>query len=392
MIKCDNCGRENPDNFNFCIDCGHDLQAQSARKPAGAGAAPAARPVAPRPIPLAAKPLAAAPKPIPVAPKPAGPAHVAPANLKPRPLSPAPVAPPGAGVAPTPAIRLPGAPGPAVAPPSAPAPAAGPMSKCPKCGTENPAGNTFCGNCGHRVHGAEGQPEEKKTMFMHAVSVPAERKLEGKLVTINPDGSEGMVYSLKGEETVAGRSQGIILFMDDKFVSPRHAKFTFRENKLYVLDEKSLNGVFVRLKGEAEIEPGTSIRVGKQLLRFTSIDHLEMLPEAREKKEDTLFFGGPDAGYWGRLDQVMEGGRIGDVHLLSGNEVLVGRSDGDILFPEDGFVSGRHAAFSRRDGPRFLVRDLGSSNGTFLRITKETELKQDDFLLIGNKLLRVEIR
>src|SRR5207245_6781875 len=101
-------------------------------------------------------------------------------------------------------------------------------------------------------------------------------------------------------------------------------------------------------------------------------------------------WGSPDPGYRARLIQLLEGGRRGDAFPLHDGENLIGRESGDIAFPGDGFVSGRHAIVAVR-GERVTVRDVGSSNGTFLRLAAPTPLENNDQLLIGRQLLRVEI-
>ena len=57
----------------------------------------------------------------------------------------------------------------------------------------------------------------------------------------------------------------------------------------------------------------------------------------------------------------------GPAFPLFDETVVLGRERGDILFPEDGYVSGTHAQLTLRDGQVYLS-DLGSSNGTFFRI------------------------
>ena len=71
----------------------------------------------------------------------------------------------------------------------------------------------------------------------------------------------------------------------------------------------------------------------------------------------------------------------------------LGRERGDILFPEDGYVSGLHCRLTW-DGQRLFLTDLGSSNGTFVngRRIVESELRDGDVILIGPVVLRyVEI-
>lgn len=91
----------------------------------------------------------------------------------------------------------------------------------------------------------------------------------------------------------------------------------------------------------------------------------------------------------GRLHLVMEGGQPGEVYEL-GDETSIGRSNGQITFPHDGFMSGRHARIVRRGG-KYALSDEGSRNGTFVKIKGEIELEPGDMILIGKQLFRFEV-
>lgn len=69
------------------------------------------------------------------------------------------------------------------------------------------------------------------------------------------------------------------------------------------------------------------------------------------------------------------------------DETVIGRMNGDITFPHDDYMSGRHARIARRAGKYFLT-DEDSRNGSFIRIKKEVEIKTGDFILIGKQLFR----
>jgi pSer/pThr/pTyr-binding forkhead associated (FHA) protein len=86
--------------------------------------------------------------------------------------------------------------------------------------------------------------------------------------------------------------------------------------------------------------------------------------------------------------------------------VVLGRDGNDINFPDDPFISGRHAQVGI-DGSgatpddagesvsrwEIVLQDLGSKNGTFVRIRpgKDTPLAHGDYVFMGQQLLRVEI-
>lgn len=75
-------------------------------------------------------------------------------------------------------------------------------------------------------------------------------------------------------------------------------------------------------------------------------------------------------------------------YALRTPETLFGRSKGAYTFPEDHYMSTTHARMKLQNGQYFL-EDLGSRNGTFMRIRKRALVGDRDTLMIGRKLLRV---
>jgi pSer/pThr/pTyr-binding forkhead associated (FHA) protein len=65
----------------------------------------------------------------------------------------------------------------------------------------------------------------------------------------------------------------------------------------------------------------------------------------------------------------------------------IGRTEGDIRFPDDQFLSPLHAKLSWEEG-QFLVRDLGSRNGTWVFLEEPQRLTDGDLILIGSQVLR----
>jgi pSer/pThr/pTyr-binding forkhead associated (FHA) protein len=65
----------------------------------------------------------------------------------------------------------------------------------------------------------------------------------------------------------------------------------------------------------------------------------------------------------------------------------IGRTEADIRFPEDQFLSPLHAKLSWEEG-RLEVRDLGSRNGTWVFLEGPYRLTDGDLILIGSQVLR----
>jgi RNA polymerase subunit RPABC4/transcription elongation factor Spt4 len=74
----------------------------------------------------------------------------------------------------------------------------------------------------------------------------------------------------------------------------------------------------------------------------------------------------------------------------AGEELTIGKAaDCHLSSPADEYLSRRHARLTVKDGQVFL-EDLGSSNGTFLRIRRPAALEAGDEILAGTCLFRLE--
>jgi len=218
---------------------------------------------------------------------------------------------------------------------------------------------------------------------------------EGRLVVVHKDGGEGESFPLQDQVDV-GRESGECIFADDRYMAPRHARVTRRDGALYIRDLGTPNGVYFRLRKEENgvlLEDQDLILLGQQVLRFEIVKDAEAGFGATSE-QGTLVFGTPAAPRYARLSQRTTEGVSCDVFHVRKPETVLGRESGDVVFPDDPFMSRRHASVRVSDGPgrTFRLADLGSSNGTFVRIRGEVQLKHGDEVRVGQQLLRVDLQ
>jgi hypothetical protein len=429
MTVCNRCGKENQDHYKFCLGCGAELTA--APKPGGdmgmmktmmsdtpgssSMGGPMGGPMAGGPMggpmpggpmggPMSggpmAGPMAGGPMGGPMAGGPrgnAGPMPVGPGGRPGAPLGGGmgpgmgamptgmpPAGPLGGPAMPPPMGPPPGVPGfsPGFAPPAGAAPG---MRRCPSCGSDVPQTFRFCGTCGFRMD--EGSAPMQLPQPPPGAIAPGMmgggqlQRSRLSMTLIRPDGTEGGTHDLRPGENKLGRSFGA-LFENDGYLSPVHALLDIRGQNAMVRDLDSLNGVFVKMTQEEELASGQIIRIGQELLRF------ELIAAPEPTADGTELMGSPNGGFWGKLTVIIGRDITGAAFPLLGESVTLGRERGDINFPDDGYVSGLHARITLRDGRVFLA-DLGSSNGTFIKVNGERAVGHESFVLLGQQLFRL---
>jgi hypothetical protein len=380
MTVCNRCGKENQDHYKFCLGCGAELTA-ATRPDVGnmktMMAEPGASPVASAPLasglggPMRA-PGNAVPQAVPQAmPRgPSGPmAGMPPSGPLGNPMLPPAMQPP---MGPPPGV-------PGFSPGFAPPAAAAGMRRCPSCGSDVPPSFRFCGTCGFRMD----EPSGLNQMPVAPVAVPAMQRARLSMTLIRPDGTEGGSHELRPGENKLGRSFGAV-FENDGYLSPVHAQLDIRGPNAMVRDLDSLNGVFVKMTQEEELTTGQIIRIGQELLRF------ELIAAPEPTADGTELMGSPNPGYWGKLTVIIGRDITGAAFPLLGDSSTLGRERGDINFPDDGYVSGLHARVTLRDN-RVYLADLGSSNGTFIKVNGERAVGHESFVLLGQQLFRLNL-
>ncbi len=293
------------------------------------------------------------------------------------------------------------------------------MVRCGSCLQENRDGATVCRRCASQIRETRVRPQRLSAAAPVGAGVgegagvgvgvgvgagatsevpgrvPRGRRapgaavnVRGRLVSVLPNGQDDRVYWLEDDQIDIGRKQGEIR-LEDPQLAPRHARLnlTLGGAMLTPLDRR--NGVYVRLRSIVELADGDHILIGRQVLRFEVLPEHERRP--RPATEDgVVLFGTPAPTAWGRLRQLTSSGLGRDLYHLSRSEITLGREQADLVFADDEFLSRRHAQLTILRG-KPVLQDLGSSNGTYLRLRAPQVVVPGDMIRLGDQLLRFEL-
>jgi len=210
-----------------------------------------------------------------------------------------------------------------------------------------------------------------------------------RLVSVNRDGTDGTAYHLTGDAVDVGSGHVDVRVTGDRHIADRHVRFEHSGGAVKVIPLEDLNGVMWRVREPTEILSGAELLFGREVCRVDVLTKAEV--EVRVlTQHGVALFSSPIRKPWARLKHVWANGVIGDVRYFFADEVIVGREEGDIIFTDDEFMSRRHAVFRRR-GERCILEDLGSSNGTFLRLDGPTLATDGDYFRVGDHMFRFEL-
>lgn len=249
---------------------------------------------------------------------------------------------------------------------------------CRSCLTSVPRGHKFCGRCGEPVPDAIAN-------FMTQYWSDMQDPSKARLILVHGQGMDGLSYHLKADQHIVGRN-GQLEFPDDVFVSPTHANFFYRNNRLVVRDEGSLNGVYLRVRGSTSIAAGDTFMAGNHVFR------VDLMPKPTDAADGdgTAFYSSPKQPMTFRVSEVLSGGGFGVTVCSAGKRIDIGRENSDLNFSGDAQMESSHCSVEEKGG-KFELTDHDTRNGTYVRIKAEVELGHGDYLFVGRKLLRVEL-
>ena len=170
--------------------------------------------------------------------------------------------------------------------------------------------------------------------------------------------------------TTIGRLGASVSFPDDSMLSDQHAAISHGPAGLELRNLGSQHGVFLKLpEGRVvTLTSGMIVKAGRQWLVVRDIGgSREVVHCDTAGKEVTRY-------------------RVAESTTL----VLGRTAPATILSSDDSTLSRRHLSISLEDG-QLLMRDLGSRNGTYLKVDRRWPLADGDQIWLGNQLLRVVV-
>jgi class 3 adenylate cyclase len=226
------------------------------------------------------------------------------------------------------------------------------------------------------------------TVVMSAAKAAAVPKV--KLQRILKDGTAGEEYKLKNEKLEIGRLRGDVQFPEDEKMAPLHARFSMEKDQLFIEDISGVSSVFIGLIATYPLRDGDIVRMGEQIFRFREKVEAVANAAARgttildlsttmDEPVAELIFVGPDF-----LDTPA---RL----PLNDEEVSFGRTRGTYIFPEDPFMSRAHAKLYHR-GEDFFLEDVGSRNGTFVKVRNKAPVPAGATVLVGSQVLKADVQ
>lgn len=260
---------------------------------------------------------------------------------------------------------------------------------CSACSNPvTPGVDVFCARCGARVTSSS-EPPASTTPPMGTAVFSARSTVNGpKISVLDSAGQVSRTVTMDAADTTIGRADGELRFGDDVYMSPVHAQLSFRDGQLFLRDLGSRNGTWLYATEPYKLQDGDTILIGSQIIRFRRLGYPgPNPPEADATRRLGSAVPSADVAV---LQQLRADGSARDsCHLSPARSVVVGRTEGDWLFPYDQTMSGRHAEI-RSEDLEFIVLDLGSRNGIAVAVRGERPVKAGQRILLGDQTLRVE--
>ena len=204
-----------------------------------------------------------------------------------------------------------------------------------------------------------------------------------KVQQVKQDGAVGVEKEVDTGVLTVGRGDADLSFPNDAKLAALHARFSVEGDQLFVEDLSEGLGVYLRLTAIHTLMDGDQVIMGNQVLDFHEKSQVMATAAATGTHliEISSLLNGPVA-------QFVSAESPEDRYPLTEETVEWGRSKGSYTFPEDRFMSRTHCRVYQR-GENFFLEDLGSRNGTFVRIRGKQAVAPGTTVRLGGQILKV---
>ena len=227
-----------------------------------------------------------------------------------------------------------------------------------------------CGKAGELAIAVSPTSEERRTPTV-TPPIPSEpsdaKRAVTQVVSLLPDGTVEESFPITNETTRIGRCATEITFSQDVYMADHHATLMQRGAQYLIEDTGAGSGVWIRVPpghGRSVVD-GDTIWLGAQIIMVTK-----------------------SATGWA-VAHYNSAGVLRGEHAIGDKGILVGRSTPIPLDPADMGLSRRHAQL-RVDEGTLKVFDLGSTNGSYVKISGPVALANGDEIRVASKWLRFE--
>lgn len=213
---------------------------------------------------------------------------------------------------------------------------------------------------------------------------PVHRPPMGVLTVFDDGGTDGEVVRVRPDAFVIGRSEGDLRIPHDGMMSARHARlsreFDRGRYRWFLTDLESRNGTFIRVNA-APLQHGSVVLIGSRRYRFHDATH---------QPAGTTGAGAATVGFqavnpadlFPSVAEVRPDGSEGTPFLLHQDAATIGRdSKRCALVLDDPMASPVHARFFRDGKGGWQVENLGSLNGTWVKVARAPVGRGAQFLL-----------
>ena len=318
MIKCPHCSEECDENESHCFNCFHELGSESSANTASIDSQ-TVRNESDAPEPAAVKPVVPVPEP-----------RAEEVFTKPS---------PSAAAKPTRAER-------------------------PSEAISQPPSNTGAG-------------KDKASRF-----TPLQRPPMAVLRIFDDNGKDFEAVRIREGKLTIGRKDGDVLIPHDPMMSGKHCSIACKlvddSHRWYIVDHESTNGTFLCVNS-MRLEHNSEIMIGAYRYRFDAPRRsTNVAPDPQPADAPMRTMGWKPASLdeaptetIATLVRITPEGETDQFAINSSDSVIGCDPQSDVLIRDDRFVSNSHARIYRDEHSRWFIDDLGSRNGSWVKVTKK---------------------